>query len=232
MAKIVVADDDADIRELVAFKLRQTGHDIVAVADGAAAVEACQAEVPDLVLLDVMMPGMSGLDACRALRADAALADVPVILLTARAQEADIEQGFSVGADDYVVKPFGMDELLARLRAAIRRGEAEPARPTIETEAFTIDLAAGRVTVRGTEVKLTPTEWHLLEVLARNRGKVVEHGRLLTEVWGPAYREQTNYLRVYMATLRRKLEPDAANPRYLLTEAGRGYRLEPTPARG
>ena len=124
MAKIVVADDDADIRELVAFKLQQTGHEVVAVGDGAAAVEACQADVPDLVVLDVMMPGMSGLDACRALRLDAALAKVPVILLTARAQEADIEQGFNAGADDYVVKPFSPRELASRVAAVLQRSRA------------------------------------------------------------------------------------------------------------
>ena len=124
MAKIVVADDDADIRELVAFKLQQTGHEVVAVGDGAAAVEACQADVPDLVVLDVMMPGMSGLDACRALRLDAALAKVPVILLTARAQEADIEQGFNAGADDYVVKPFSPRELASRVAAVLQRSRS------------------------------------------------------------------------------------------------------------
>ena len=120
-----------------------------------------------------------------------------------------------------------MDELLARLRAAIRRGTPEPVQPVVAAGAFTVDLSAGRVTAGGEDVRLTPTEWHLLEVLARNPGKVVDHERLLTEVWGPAYREQTNYLRVYMATLRRKLEPDAADPRHLLTEPGRGYRLQP-----
>ncbi|HJR38349.1 MAG TPA: response regulator [Nocardioidaceae bacterium] len=124
MAKIVVADDDADIRELVAFKLQQTGHEVVAVGDGAAAVEACQVDVPDLVVLDVMMPGMSGLDACRALRLDAALAKVPVILLTARAQEADIEQGFNAGADDYVVKPFSPRELASRVAAVLQRSRS------------------------------------------------------------------------------------------------------------
>ena len=124
MAKIVVADDDADIRELVAFKLQQTGHEVVAVGDGAAAVEACQVDVPDLVVLDVVMPGMSGLDACRALRLDAALAKVPVILLTARAQEADIEQGFNAGADDYVVKPFSPRELASRVAAVLQRSRS------------------------------------------------------------------------------------------------------------
>jgi two-component system KDP operon response regulator KdpE len=151
----------------------------------------------------------------------------PVLVLTARDAVPDRIRGLDAGADDYVVKPFGMDELLARLRAAIRRGSPEPARPVVTTADFTVDLGAGRVTRDGGDVRLTPTEWHLLEVLVRNPGRVVDHDRLLTEVWGPAYRDQTNYLRVYMATLRRKLEPDAAAPKHLLTEAGRGYRFEP-----
>jgi two-component system KDP operon response regulator KdpE len=152
---------------------------------------------------------------------------VPILVLSAREQQREKVAALDAGADDYVVKPFGMDEPLARLRAAIRRGAAEPAPPTVVTDDFTVDLAAGRVLRDGVDVKLTPTEWHLLEVLVRNAGRVVDHARLLTEVWGPAYAEQTNYLRVYVATLRRKLEPDAADPRHLLTEAGRGYRFEP-----
>jgi two-component system KDP operon response regulator KdpE len=152
---------------------------------------------------------------------------VPILVLSAREQSREKVAALDAGADDYVTKPFGMDEMLARLRAAIRRGRPAPAQPTIVTDDFTIDLSAGRVTAGDRDVRLTPTEWHLLEVLARNPGRVVDHGRLLTEVWGPAYREQTNYLRVYVASLRRKLEPDAANPRHLLTEAGRGYRFEP-----
>jgi two-component system KDP operon response regulator KdpE len=178
----------------------------------------------DAVVVDLGLPDMDGSEVIAGLRG---WTDVPILVLSARDQSRQKVAALDAGADDYVVKPFGMDELLARLRAAIRRGTSAPVQPTITTGDFTIDLSAGRVTAGGQDVRLTPTEWHLLEVLARNPGKVLNHDRLLTEVWGPAYRQQTNYLRVYMATLRRKLEPDAAHPRHLLTEAGRGYRFEP-----
>jgi two-component system KDP operon response regulator KdpE len=195
-----------------------------AAATGAGALRLAASHPPRAVVLDLGLPDRDGIEVIEGLRG---WTDVPILVLSAREQQREKVAALDAGADDYVVKPFGMDELLARLRAAIRRGSAEPAQPTVVTGHFTVDLAAGRVTAGGRDVRLTPTEWHLLEVLARNPGRVVEHGRLLTEVWGPAYREQTNYLRVHMAALRRKLEPDAANPRHLLTDAGRGYRLEP-----
>jgi two-component system KDP operon response regulator KdpE len=179
---------------------------------------------PDAVVLDLGLPDMDGSDVIAGLRG---WTDVPILVLSAREQSRQKVAALDAGADDYVVKPFGMDELLARLRAAIRRGRPVPVQPTIVTDDFTVDLSAGRVTAGSQDVKLTPTEWHLLEVLARNPGRVIDHDRLLTEVWGPTYREQTNYLRVFMAALRRKLEPDASQPRHLLTEAGRGYRFEP-----
>ena len=195
-----------------------------AAATGAGALGMAAAHPPDAVVLDLGLPDLDGSEVIAGLRG---WTDVPILVLSAREQSREKVAALDAGADDYVVKPFGMDELLARLRAAIRRGSPAPAEPVVTTDAFTVDLSAGRVTADGRDVKLTPTEWHLLEVLVRNSGRVVDHGRLLTEVWGPAYREQTNYLRVYMATLRRKLEPDAASPRHLLTEAGRGYRFEP-----
>jgi len=150
---------------------------------------------------------------------------VPVIVLSARDQEQSKVRALDAGADDYVTKPFGMDELLARVRAALRRGSPVPQEPVVTTEAFTIDLAARRVTRDGANVRLTPTEWHLLEVLVRNAGKLVPHRQLLQEVWGPKYESETNYLRVYLAQLRAKLEPDPARPRHLLTEPGMGYRF-------
>jgi two-component system KDP operon response regulator KdpE len=148
-------------------------------------------------------------------------------VLSARDQEQSKVRALDAGADDYVTKPFGMDELLARVRAALRRGAPVPQEPVVHTEAFTVDLAARRVTRDGADVRLTPTEWHLLEVLVRNAGKLVPHRQLLQEVWGPKYESETNYLRVYLAQLRAKLEPDPARPRHLLTEPGMGYRFQP-----
>jgi two-component system KDP operon response regulator KdpE len=224
MTTVLVVDDDPALVRALTINLRARGYEVHAAATGAAALRLAAEHPPQAVVLDLGLPDMDGSEVIGGLRGWTA---VPILVLSAREQSREKVAALDAGADDYVVKPFGMDELLARLRAAIRRGTPEPATPVITTDAFTIDLSAGRVTAGGAEVRLTPTEWHLLEVLARNPGKVVEHGRLLTEVWGPAYHDQTNYLRVYMATLRRKLEPDAANPRHLLTAAGRGYRFEP-----
>jgi len=153
--------------------------------------------------------------------------DVPIIVLSARQDSSDKVEALDLGADDYVTKPFGMDELLARLRAAVRRGPVDSEVPVVSTDAFTVDLAAHRVVRDGQDVRLTPTEWHLLEILVRNTGRLVSQRQLLQEVWGPAYGRETNYLRVYLAQLRRKLEPDPARPRYLVTEPGMGYRFEP-----
>ena len=224
MSTVLVVDDDPALVRALTINLRARGYEVHAAATGAAALKLAAEHPPQAVVLDLGLPDLDGGEVIAGLRG---WTDVPILVLSAREQSREKVAALDAGADDYVVKPFGMDELLARLRAAIRRGSAGPANPVSETDDFTVDLAAGRVTRGGEDVKLTPTEWHLLEVLARNAGKVVEHGRLLTEVWGPAYREQTNYLRVYLATLRRKLEPDAANPRHLLTDAGRGYRFEP-----
>jgi two-component system KDP operon response regulator KdpE len=148
-------------------------------------------------------------------------------VLSARQDSADKVEALDLGADDYVTKPFGMDELLARLRAAVRRGVPGEDVPVVTTADFTVDLAAKRVVRDGIDVRLTPTEWHLLEVLVRGSGRLVTQRQLLQEVWGPAYQRETNYLRVYLAQLRRKLEPDPSRPRYLVTEPGMGYRFEP-----
>ena len=224
MSTVLVVDDDPALVRALSINLRARGYEVHAADTGAGALRLAASRPPDAVVLDLGLPDMDGGEVIAGLRG---WTDVPILVLSAREQSRQKVAALDAGADDFVVKPFGMDELLARLRAAIRRGTPAPAEPTITTEDFTIDLAGGRVTAGDRIVRLTPTEWHLLEVLARHPGKVVNHGRLLTEVWGPAYREQTNYLRVYMATLRRKLEPDAAHPRHLLTEAGRGYRFEP-----
>jgi two-component system KDP operon response regulator KdpE len=224
MSTVLVVDDDPALVRALSINLRARGYEVHAADTGAGALSLAASRPPDAVVLDLGLPDMDGSEVIAGLRG---WTDVPIVVLSAREQSRQKVAALDAGADDYVVKPFGMDELLARLRAAIRRGAPVAVQPTISAGDFTIDLSAGRVFAGGKDVKLTPTEWHLLEVLARNPGKVVDHGRLLTEVWGPAYREQTNYLRVYMASLRRKLEPDAANPRHLLTEAGRGYRFEP-----
>ena len=224
MSTVLVVDDDPGLVRALTINLRARGYEVHAAATGAGALQLAAAHPPQAVVLDLGLPDLDGIEVIQGLRGWTA---VPILVLSAREQQREKVAALDAGADDYVVKPFGMDELLARLRAAIRRGAAEPAPPTVVTDDFTIDLAAGRVLRDGTDVKLTPTEWHLLEVLARNPGRVVDHARLLTEVWGPAFADQTNYLRVYVATLRRKLEPDAARPRHLLTEAGRGYRFEP-----
>jgi two-component system KDP operon response regulator KdpE len=225
VSAVLVVDDDPALVRALTINLRARGYEVHAAATGAAALRLAAAHLPDAVVLDLGLPDLDGSDVIAGLRG---WTDVPILVLSAREQSAAKVAALDAGADDYVVKPFGMDELLARLRAAIRRGSPTPAQPVVTTDDFTVDLSAGRVTAPdGTDIRLTPTEWHLLEVLVRNAGRVVDHGRLLTEVWGPAYGEQTNYLRVYMATLRRKLEADAARPRHLLTEAGRGYRFEP-----
>ena len=178
----------------------------------------------DLVLLDLGLPDMSGIDVLGGLRG---WLTAPVIVLSARTDSSDKVEALDAGADDYVTKPFGMDEFLARLRAAVRRATAssEVDEPVIETSSFTVDLAAKKVTKNGTEVHLTPTEWGMLEMLVRNRGKLVGREELLKEVWGPAYAKETHYLRVYLAALRRKLEDDPSHPVHLLTEAGMGYRF-------
>jgi two-component system KDP operon response regulator KdpE len=225
VSTVLVVDDDPALVRALAINLRARGYEVHAAGTGAGALQLAATHPPDAVVLDLGLPDLDGSEVIAGLRG---WTDVPILVLSAREQAREKVAALDAGADDYVVKPFGMDELLARLRAAIRRGSPAPAQPTIITDTFTVDLSAGRVTATdGADIKLTPTEWHLLEVLARNPGRVVDHAKLLTEVWGPAFQEQTNYLRVYMATLRRKLEPDATRPRHLLTESGRGYRFEP-----
>jgi len=220
--RILVVDDDRQLLRALRINLSARGYEVVVAADGATALNAASRQPPDLVVLDLGLPDVDGVDVVEGLRGWSA---VPVIVLSARDQEQSKVRALDAGADDYVTKPFGMDELLARVRAALRRGSPVPQEPVVTTEAFTIDLAARRVTRDGANVRLTPTEWHLLEVLVRNAGKLVPHRQLLQEVWGPKYESETNYLRVYLAQLRAKLEPDPARPRHLLTEPGMGYRF-------
>ena len=178
-----------------------------------------------MVIFDLGLPGIDGIDVVEGLRG---WSDVPIIVLSVRDAEADKIAALDAGADDYVTKPFAMGELLARLRAATRRAAPNPEdEPIVVTDAFTVDLAATRVERDGEQVHLTPTEWHLLEVLVRNPGRLVSQRQLLQTVWGPQYERESNYLRVYMAQLRRKLEHDPSRPRHLITEPGMGYRFEP-----
>jgi two-component system KDP operon response regulator KdpE len=220
---VLVVDDEAPLRRALLVNLRARGYDVETAPDGRTALDLAAKKQPDLVIVDLGLPDMDGLEVVRGLRG---WTSVPIIVLSARAEQSDKVLALDAGADDYVTKPFGMDELLARMRAALRRGAVSDERPVITTLDFSIDLAAKRVSTAAGEIRLTPTEWSILSILARHRGKLVGQRQLLQEVWGPRYGTETNYLRVYVAQLRRKLEPDHTHPRYLLTEPGLGYRFE------
>jgi len=191
---------------------------------GEAALVLAARKHPDLVILDLGLPGIDGIEVIQGLRG---WTSVPIIVLSVRETERAKVAALDAGADDYVTKPFGMDELLARMRAALRRAAPGDDEAIVETEHFSVDLAAKRVTTSSGEVRLTPTEWHIVEILVRNPGKLVTQRQLLQEVWGPQYEKETNYLRVYLAQIRKKLEPDPARPRYFITEARMGYRFAP-----
>ena len=221
MTRILVVDDDPAILRTLVIGLRAHGYEPRTATDGRSAVSLGRADPPDLVILDLGLPDISGVEVLRQLRS---WSQVPVIVLSARDGSEDKVEALDVGADDYVTKPFGMDELLARARAAVRRSGADQGVEILQTPAFRIDLAAKRVW-RGTdEVRLTPTEWGLLQALVTRPGRLVSQRQLLHEVWGPAYATETHYLRVYMGNLRRKLEPEPSRPRYFITEPGMGYR--------
>ncbi|WP_348729790.1 response regulator [uncultured Mycolicibacterium sp.] len=223
--RVLVVDDEPQILRALRINLSVRGYDVVTVTNGTDALRAAADFRPEVVILDLGLPDMSGIEVLGGIRG---WLNAPVIVLSARTDSSDKVQALDAGADDYVTKPFGMDELLARLRAAIRRAaaSAETDEPVVETQSFTVDLAAKKVIKNGAEVHLTPTEWGMLEMLVRHRGKLVGREELLREVWGPAYAKETHYLRVYLTQLRRKLEDDPSHPRHLLTEAGMGYRFE------
>lgn len=222
--KVLVVDDEPQILRALRINLSVRGYEVITAATGAAALRAAAEKHPDVVVLDLGLPDMDGIDVLAGLRG---WSTSPVIVLSARTDSADKVEALDAGADDYVTKPFGMDELLARLRAAVRRGASttDGIDPIVETSSFTIDLSAKKVVKRGDDVHLTPTEWGVLEMLVRNQGKLVGRRELLREVWGPSYATETHYLRVYLAQLRRKLEDDPSHPKHLLTEAGMGYRF-------
>jgi two-component system, OmpR family, KDP operon response regulator KdpE len=224
--KVLVVDDEPQIVRALRINLTARGYEVLTAYDGAAALRTAVEDKPDVVVLDLGLPDLDGTDVITGLRG---WSTVPIIVLSARTNSTDKVQSLDAGADDYMTKPFGMDELLARLRAAMRRSATamlDAAAAVIETASFTVDLAAKKVHRNGTEVHLTPTEWGLLEILARNPGRLVTQQQLLHDVWGPGHTTETHYLRVYLAQLRRKLEPVPSRPRHLKTEPGMGYRFE------
>ncbi len=220
--RVLVVDDEPQLQRALTTNLRARGYEVDNAASGERALELAARNHPDAVILDLGLPGIDGIEVVRGLRG---WSRVPILVLSARGGEAAKVAALDAGADDYVTKPFGMDELLARLRAALRRTTPPRKMPIVETADFSVDLANRHVRRHGEVVHLTPTEWHVLEVLVRHPGKLVSQRQLLKEVWGPAYETETNYLRLYLAQLRRKLEPEPGRPRYLITEPGMGYRF-------
>jgi two-component system, OmpR family, KDP operon response regulator KdpE len=223
VSRILIVEDERELLRALTINLRARRYDVDTAGDGAAALVVAAKSPPDLVILDLGLPDMDGTEVIEGLRG---WTQVPIVVLSAREGQADKVDALDAGADDYLTKPFGMDELLARIRAALRRAQPDDSAPVVVTDRFTVDLAAKRVTTEAGPVRLTPTEWHLLELLIRNAGKLVSRQQLLTEVWGPTYVKETNYLRVYMAQIRQKLEADPSHPRHFITEPGMGYRFE------
>lgn len=222
-ATILAVDDEPHVRKLLKANLESSGYKVLTAADGEQALQMVESELPDLVILDLMLPRMDGYAVCHHIRE---FSTVPVIMLTARSAEVDLVHGFEVGADDYLTKPFSITELLVRVQAVLRRSkwpEEIVSRQGFKAGAIEIEYAQHRVTVEGEPIKLTPTEYRLLTYLASNANRVIMHRELLRAVWGPEYGEETEYLRVYVRYLRQKLEPDPSNPHYLITQPGAGY---------
>jgi two-component system KDP operon response regulator KdpE len=236
VTRVLVIDDEPSILRALRINLTARNYEVTTASDGASGLAAVARDRPDVLILDMGLPDMEGTDVIHGVRG---WTSTPIIVLSVWGAESQKVAALDAGADDYVTKPFGMDELLARLRAAVRRASPAPDEPVVATPDFTVDLAAKRVTrgggaaadgaeggPAGADIRLTPTEWQLLEVLVRASGRLVTQRQLLQEVWGPRYESESNYLRVYIAQLRRKLEPEPARPRYLLTEPGMGYRFQ------
>jgi len=224
VSRVLVVDDDPQLTRALRITLRAAGYEVATAADGRTALREAATHSPDLVVLDLGLPDLDGTEVLAGLRPWFA---GPVLVLSARADSRDKVGALDAGADDYLSKPFDTGELLARLRALQRRAVQEPETSVVHAGSFTVDLAARQVTVDGAVVRLTPTEWGLLSELVRAPGRLVSQRQLLQSVWGPAYEKETHYLRVYIGQLRRKLEPDPAHPRHLLTEPGMGYRFTP-----
>ncbi len=239
MTRVLVVDDEPQILRALRINLRARDYDVHVAATGTEALEVAGRHPPDLMILDLGLPDLDGVDVIQGLRG---WTKAPIIVLSGRTDSIDKVEALDAGADDYITKPFGVDELLARMRAALRRTGTPEDQPRIQLGHLIVDLAAKRVireapipagnsgpAAAPDDIRLTPTEWHLLEVLLRNPGKLLTRNQLLTEVWGPGYADATGNLRLYMAQLRRKLEPDSARPRWLITEPGMGYRYQPGP---
>jgi len=243
VTRVLVVDDEPQILRALRINLRVREYEVHVAATGAEALKMASRYPPDLVILDLSLPDLDGVEVIEGLRG---WTKAPIIVLSGRADSTDKVEALDAGADDYITKPFGVEELLARMRAAVRRTGAAEDLPRIKLGDLVVDLAAKRVTRQAVvsagggsadaagsapadDIRLTPTEWHLLEVLLRNPGKLLSRSQLLTEVWGPGYADATGNLRLYMAQLRRKLEPDPARPRWLITEPGMGYRYQPSP---
>ena len=224
MIRVLVVDDEAQILRALAVNLRARDFEVDTAETGADALRLASTHHPDAVVLDLGLPDIDGVEVIQGLRG---WTSVPILVLTVRDQEPQKVAALDAGADDYITKPFGMEELLARLRAALRRSQPAEEEAVVETTDFVVDLTAKVVMRDDAEIRLTPTEWHLVEILVRNPGRLISQRQLLQEVWGPTYGEETNYLRVFMAQIRRKLEPDPSDPKYFITEPGMGYRFEP-----
>lgn len=227
MTRVLVVEDDPQLVRALVINMQARGYGVDAAPDGATALRLAAARQPDVVVLDLGLPDMDGTDVIKALRG---WTRVPILVLSARRASDEKVAALDAGADDYITKPFSMNELLARLRAAVRRTDSVPVAPEtvlVTTDEFTVDLVAKKASRGGHDIRLTPTEWHLLEILVCNPGRLISQRQLLQEVWGASHSNKTNYLRVYMAQLRRKLEADPSHPRYLITEPGMGYRFDP-----
>jgi len=222
MSKVLVIEDEAPLRRALRIFLEAHDYEVVLAASGREGLDAAARDHPDVVILDLGLPDMDGVSVAAALRGWSA---VPIVVLSARDAEPVKVAALDAGADDYVTKPFAMNEFLARLRAALRRAAPTEQERVITTDDFEIDLGSKQIHQNGTELHLTPTEWQIVEVLARHRGKLVTQQQLLQQVWGPQYERETHYLRIYMSQIRRKLEPDPSRPRYFITEPGMGYRF-------
>lgn len=222
MSRVLVVDDEKQILRALSTNLRARGYEVDTAATGEDALIAASKHKPDVVILDLGLPGIDGIEVIHALRG---YSDVPILVLSVRENESDKVMALDAGADDFITKPFGMDELIARLRAALRRGVKGEEIPVIENVDFTIDLVTKKILKGKDQVKLTPTQWQIVEILVRNSGKLVTQHQLLQDVWGKDYEDETNYLRVFVAQIRSKLEPDPSKPKYFLTEPGMGYRF-------